>query len=750
MATFCIRKEKIVKLKEAFKRISGENKLGKLLEMDSEKRIAFFEKITNKEEAQLLSRELDRAVASERASALKNWVKNNLDEVYREKKISSAQKMSIKGFIERKLFPGKKISEIVKIDEILKMKSDKQLSFLKTILPEEDAIKAHQKIQNISQTALDKEISDKIALVASGELKLKDFYKFIDRKADYIAALKEGTTLSTEETGRIVALSKKMSESKKFFDEESGTWKNEEAAKMFGVQHQIYNKYIDSLKNPKKSTMQSLKAWYQTTKSRYKKDVFTATGETAVDILKTISDNMVSAAGSWDNSFAGRQGWNTLMTHPSAWAPSAKKSVASFLKTLFGKKGTEENIKDLMMSDIYSRDNFSNGLYKEAGIMDLIEESFPTSLPGRLPFGVGRVFRASEVAFGQGLRMRVDLFDLLTKNFNTKTGKSLELFNSASIKEAEREEMKKILKDIGKITMSSTGRGKFGKIGESEIVKLALWAPRLLKSSWDNLTAHSLGLGLETNLARKEAFIGLAKHATVLLGAMKMIEGLGAEVEWDTNSSNFGAVKVGDTWIKLGGAELPLFVLASRLKSGITKSGKTGIETEVGKEFGSADRVDLIINFLRGKAAPPVGTAWDLISGKTMTGEKATITDEAFNRFIPISVQNAFDAKNPSAWAGVVADFFGKSQTTYDVIESNWEEKETKEMKQFVDKFGKDETKKASKDYSNETDKRINSTVNSKEYKEMSNEEKKKEIARIRKEVKQEIFDKYNFVYERE
>jgi hypothetical protein len=83
VATFCIPRVKIGKLKKIIASLSEKNQLDTLAGLSPEKRIKTFEKQLTKEEASLLNKEFEKAVASEKINSLESWVKNNLDEKYR-------------------------------------------------------------------------------------------------------------------------------------------------------------------------------------------------------------------------------------------------------------------------------------------------------------------------------------------------------------------------------------------------------------------------------------------------------------------------------------------------------------------------------------------------------------------------------------------------------------------------------------------------------------------------------------------
>lgn len=78
---FCIPKPQMAELKKAIDNVS----LSKLSKMENNKRIEFFEKVVSPREASRLNKELNRALITKKGSALKQWLKRNVDEKYRAK-----------------------------------------------------------------------------------------------------------------------------------------------------------------------------------------------------------------------------------------------------------------------------------------------------------------------------------------------------------------------------------------------------------------------------------------------------------------------------------------------------------------------------------------------------------------------------------------------------------------------------------------------------------------------------------------
>ena len=88
--------------------------------------------------------------------------------------------------------------------------------------------------------------------------------------------------------------------------------------------------------------------------------------------------------------------------------------------------------------------------------------------------------------------MRTGLFDLLNKRAKEN---GIDVTSKAH------------LEPLGKMINSLTARGQWGKRGEPAIVRVFLWAPKMIKANLDVLTAHGAGVGLKSKFARKQAAI---------------------------------------------------------------------------------------------------------------------------------------------------------------------------------------------------------------------------------------------------
>lgn len=465
-------------------------------------------------------------------------------------------------------------------------------------------------------------------------------------KENYHAAMDASRTVTKEEAAEIVRLSKVTEDARKVMEQGGDRFE-------YGAARVAYENYVNDLKRTNAPIKELIKDRIGEFKTTWKDNKSRAAWELQKDAIKTITDNSIAMVASLDNSFLGRQGLKTLMTHPSAWWPGAKNSFLDFAKTLGGKE-----TQDALNADIYSRPNYVNGEYLKAKIITKTEEQYPDTLPERIPV-VGRIFKASEVAFtGSALRMRTDLYDML----------------SAKAKENGAEMDKKQIEDIGKLINSLTARGKWGERGESPVVRLILWAPKMLKGNIDVLTAHNFGAGLETDFARKEAALNLLKIVSITAILMAIANALKPDsAELDPRSSDFGKIKVGTTRFDITGGAASIVVLAARIIPGLwgdaaSKSTTTGLVVPYGLGYGKRSPFDALIDFVNNKTTPAASVVSSWLKGKNRDNEPWTVGDAAYRAFTPISLQNTIKLKDDASAdkvAGALVDFIGINANSY-------------------------------------------------------------------------------------
>ena len=469
--------------------------------------------------------------------------------------------------------------------------------------------------------------------------KLKTEYERV--KETYNHAVEIAGTITKEEVARIVDMSKTMADTRTAMEQGGNRF-------VYGASRVAYENYVNSLKGEHNPLSKMVKERWSEAKTTWEQNKARATREVAKDSVQTISDNSVSLVASLDNSFLLRQGIKVLMTHPSQWFPAAIKSFSDIIKTLGGK-----NAHDALMADIYSRPNYLNGEYQKAKILTPTEEQYPTSLPERIPV-LGRTFKASQYAFtGSAIRMRTGLYDLLS-NMAKENGVDMSL--------------KSEYESLGKMINSLTARGKWGERGEPPLVRILLWAPKMLKGNIDVFTVHWFGTGLESNFFRYQASKNLlkiiAETAVVITVANALKPG---SAETNSTSSNFGKIKAGKTTFDYTGGAGSLLTLASRLIRNERKSSVTGKTIPFSSGFGKQSRFDAVIDFVVNKAAPPAREVINWLRGESFGGAKWTRGGALYRMTAPIMLQNVIQLKdNASAdqVAGIIADGLGISANT--------------------------------------------------------------------------------------
>lgn len=536
-----------------------------------------------------------------------------------------------------------------------------------------------------------------------------------------------GTEVTREEAKQVFELSAKVEDLRKNFDGKK--WSSEQDRLDYGAAKVQLENYTAELKGETEPLKEMIKGKVEQFKKDFAENPSKAIVNTGVETLKTISDNAIALVASVDNSFLGRQGLKTLQTHPTAWWSGAKNSFIDIFKEIGGK-----NAMDALMADIYSQPRHMTGEYQKAEIIPKTEEQFPASLPEKIP-GLGRLFKASEVAFkGSAARMRMKLYDLVA-----------DMAENNKVKMDDKQ-----IKDIGTIINSLTARGKWGKYGESPIVKLIFWAPRMIKANLDVLTVHGFGSGLETSFAKKEA----AKNLLKIVGAYAVIGAIIYSINKDAigteeTSADFGKLKVADTQmnrilsvladfvglssqtyggktrIDLTGGLGTYITLASRLLEKKTTSATTGITTPLGSGYGQTSQWDVVLNFLTGKTAPAVSTTITYAKGSDFQGKKPTLGSTLERLMIPISIQNILNLNQQD--------------------ETDWNQSTSKEMTGFKAKVGQKTFDKANQSYNEEYNKRFKRLVDSAPYKGMMDEDKQKAVTKLKNEVKNNIFKQYGY-----
>ena len=565
-----------------------------------------------------------------------------------------------------------------------------------------------------------------------------------EEEKQFLADLAErrlGFGVTEEEAKNISDLSKTVRETRAKAKEDF-TFPSEEERLAYGEAQVNLENYVNELK------LQSRKVSFREEKLR-------AIGNLALEIPGTLK----SIVASLDNSFFGRQGVKTLLDLRTSkiWIRDFVKSWSDIGRQLFAKgkwyKSGDDAAMALIKADIYSRPNALNGKYDAGhyGLKVFSEEAYPSSFPEKIPL-LGRLFKASEVAYNGGaLRMRADLADRLIARAEEHG------VNTLDPKQAE---------GLGHLVSSLTGRGSLGK-GEivAKELNVIFFSVKMLKGNFDVLTAHAFDPKVQSvPFVKKEAAKNLLSIITTLAGIMTIAKLLDRDsVDPDPRSTNFGKIKIFGHWTDFSGGMLSLVTLASRLvptyhngEFGFWFKSSNGRWTKLGEPgYGKRTALDVAEDFLEGKFSPALGILRDVWKGQTFDGKPVTIGEILKQTSRPMSAQNFEQLmKDPASSilnvvGSMILDVLGFSVSTYSVTNEDWNMKTSKEMQQFKEKIGDKRFKEANDRYNKLYYDWFSRVGKSAEYKSLSDEAKASLITKAKEDIKQKIFDKYGFSYEK-
>jgi len=334
----------------------------------------------------------------------------------------------------------------------------------------------------------------------------------------------------------------------------------------------------------------------------------------------------VSAIGRQGGSYFGRKEWF-----------GATKRVAGYIKS-------EKNMDKLAMKmysdpkwEIISKYKEDLGLTNLGAKMTQREEVFASKLIKKVP-GLNMSERAY-TGFLSDLR-----FNRFKNTINALEKRGFKLGD---------EELKALAQEIG----VGTGRGYLpGSLKMAgNALSTALFSPRWFASKIE-LVTDPFRKGIP-KVARIEATKNLATVAGIATGSILALKASGLNVEIDPRSSDFGKLKVGNTRIDLTFGQGQYIRMMAQIASGTTKSTRTGEFKKLSTgEFGTRTRLDVVTDFIEGKAAPNISLILDFLEGQDWEGTKLGVdfknikseknTDalaRVLNMFIPLTASDAIE-----------------------------------------------------------------------------------------------------------
>jgi hypothetical protein len=160
-----------------------------------------------------------------------------------------------------------------------------------------------------------------------------------------------------------------------------------------------------------------------------------------------------------------------------------------------------------------------------------------------------------------------------------------------------------------------------------------------------------------------KAFLSTVGAWSTVAGMAKMA---GADVVMDTNNSDFGKIKIGNTRLDPAAGFQQYLVLGSRLLSGKTTSSTSGKTHELGQGYQAPTRTDVVEGFATNKLHPTLKFAYDLYDASEY--KPFQIGDRTLQMFVPLVLQDITELakEDPSLLPLVIPTAMGMGTQTYE------------------------------------------------------------------------------------
>ncbi len=331
-------------------------------------------------------------------------------------------------------------------------------------------------------------------------------------------------------------------------------------------------------------------------------------------------------------SFIARQGITTLTKWPKQWLSSLNASYRSYFSSEWA---------DMMQTDIQTRPTHEFRQNMKVDFLDLdtsdltkTEERYMSSWAKKIPL-FGALVRASERAAVVGMnKLRADIFDYQVEQWKGTNQPTIEY------------------KRLAEIVNMSTGRGNISNKKIQAILPFlngVFFSPRYVLSRFEMVGKGSKALvDVATGKATASQKILASELVNfVIAGGLAMILAsmMGAKVERDPRSSDFGKIQLGRTRVDVWAGFQQIARTTAQL---ITGKGKA-ISS---KELFTKNRLETFGRFVQSKLSPAVSLLVELSSGKTFLGEpipefkdKADLAQWAlYQKLAPLVLQDTIDA----------------------------------------------------------------------------------------------------------
>lgn len=374
-------------------------------------------------------------------------------------------------------------------------------------------------------------------------------------------------------------------------------------------------------------------------KFRYQVDVRKAelerrglTGK-AMDVVREAVSIPRTLLATGDMSALFRQMMFTVASRPILTARTAarmvqfwasKKSYENYFDDFRASEGYDLALKSgLSLTDV--ADNVGAAAREEMYMSNVINKASKY-----IPVLGGLHLRAERSFTGSINKMRIDLFQRGVELLE-REGKFVDTH-------------KKAYQDLATYVNAATGRGpmpgELGNVGST--LSSIFFAPRLVTSRVYLLTLGPLWN--TNNVVRKMYLRDLVSFISFGLSVAGAAVALGADVDDDPTSVDFGMIRVGDRRYDIWGGISQYARFVARIVSGKMTSS-TGRVTELNSsDWGSMSRLDLLGRFGRSKLAPTTSLLFSALDGQNYMGEAFDWQQELINMSYPLVIQDIKEA----------------------------------------------------------------------------------------------------------
>lgn len=689
MKALCLPKRKADAVTRALK--SEDISIDSLYKMDSTGRQTIFKQYVGEDLAPTLNAKFEQAMLSKQKDSMANWVK-----------------------------------------QVTKPKSPARRDMLKRVEGLEKALEGDGA----------KELAAKRAEMREGEEVLEEAErKSLDFLSD-LAEMKLGINVTEQEASLLLKMSKTLRAARKdVLDNESPQ------------RQEVINKYLARNEGGKISETpdEVLRfAIAQENFVNYSRELITKAEQPDLvqyakyqqfDAVVDGANALKSAAASLDVSFMGRQGINILLKgHVRTWARGMQNNLQIFGETLFEKSPGFSKERDnrkfrATMVDIFREPNYINGKYTAArdgyGMGITKEEAFPSSLPGRVPI-LGRFFHASENAFNTtALVLRKELANKWIKYIEDQGGDVYDPDNA---------------NQLSRMVLSSTGRGPLGKLGVfGKELNALFFSVRYWSALIDTMTMGQIGVqpAITRKLAAREG-IKMYANLAALYGIYYAINP--ESVQWldegGARSSDFGRLKLTENiQIDPTGGMLAHVRVMAQLITGWKYNGKDYIWSDIkNPDFGEDSSSESFLDYITGKASPFTRALGEWYTGEKFGGEETNMFWAFVEAGSPITGELVIEEMrkgNSDAMAAIILESFGFSP--YPTVMGGYGDK----WLQIKEQTEPDEFYGLTKEYTERYQERATSLKNSRQWESLSEEDRKKELKKIKTQEANRIYKRY-------